>query len=99
MPFKDKSKRKKYWHKRYAEFRKYLDAYKLEKGCTDCGYKDHPAGLEFDHRPGELKKGCVTSMVGKGWGTIKAEIAKCDVVCGTCHNIRTWNRSESKKYY
>ena len=67
--------------------------YKVEKGCKDCGYNKHHAGLEFDHLEEFSKEGNVSRMPFQGnkkatW----AEIAKCEVVCGTCHNIRTWNR-------
>lgn len=70
-----------------------IAAYKLERGCADCGYSAHPAALEFDHLPGSMKKfnigGKVASYSEK---TLWEEIAKCDVVCANCHNIRTAER-------
>ena len=30
--------------------------------------------------------------MGKTLKRIQEEIEKCDVVCATCHRIRTWNR-------
>lgn len=65
---------------------------KLERGCMDCGYDKHPAALQFDHRPGEIKLGNVSQMFSKAWDVIEAEIAKCDVVCANCHAVRTAER-------
>jgi hypothetical protein len=39
------------------EFRAYIQSIKMERGCTDCGYREHPAALDFDHLPGFVKKG------------------------------------------
>lgn len=67
--------------------------YQLGLGCMDCGYREHPAALEFDHRPGEIKLFNIGEKIGAYSRTkIWAEIAKCDVVCANCHAIRTDNR-------
>lgn len=67
---------------------------KLERGCTDCGYNEHPAALDFDHRPGVAKTMNISDMVGLGktWLEIMTEIDKCDIVCANCHRIRTVER-------
>ena len=71
----------------------YIQAIKLERGCTDCGYREHPAALEFDHLPGFVKEHRVATMAGGSTkAKIDAEIAKCEVVCANCHRIRTANR-------
>ena len=72
-----------------------IHEYQLKMGCADCGYKEHPAALEFDHRPGTEKLFNIGEKMGvysrpKLW----AEIEKCDVVCANCHNIRTHDRRE-----
>lgn len=72
---------------------KEIHKYQVAKGCADCGYNAHPASLEFDHLPGTEKKFNIGEEIGsysreKLW----EEIAKCDVVCANCHNIRTANR-------
>lgn len=56
----------------------------------DCGYNEHHAGLEFDHRDGKYKN--VSAMLSGTLARLVSEIEKCDVVCGTCHNIRSYNR-------
>jgi hypothetical protein len=67
---------------------------KLARGCVDCGYKAHPAALDFDHRPGEIKTYAVCTMAGMSQALIDAEIAKCDVRCANCHRISTFNRGQ-----
>jgi hypothetical protein len=79
---------------RIAARRAHVDAIKLERGCMDCGYSDHPAALDFDHRPGTgPKRASVAALVTSATlADIDAEIAKCDVVCANCHRIRTAER-------
>jgi hypothetical protein len=49
--------------------------------------------MDFDHREGEEKAGTIASQVCNwSWEKIKAEVAKCDVVCSNCHRIRTAKR-------
>lgn len=74
----------------------YVQAIKLERGCADCGYRDHPAALDFDHLPGHAKEFRVAQLSnGATRAKIDAEIAKCDVVCANCHRVRTAKRRES----
>jgi hypothetical protein len=81
--------------RRAAEFRAYVQKIKVERGCADCGYNAHPAALDFDHLPGNIKLGKLASMAcGSSLKTIHAEIAKCDVVCANCHRVRTANRRQ-----
>lgn len=68
----------------------FLQNYKVDKGCADCGYNSNHAGLEFDHLAEKFKN--IGSMLEYSMKRVLAEVAKCDVVCGTCHNIRTYNR-------
>ena len=77
-----------------AKMREYVFAYKLEKGCADCGYNQHSAALHFDHLPGTVKSDNVAHMLQRsGMKTLQNELAKCEVVCANCHAVRTWNRS------
>lgn len=76
-----------------AQARKtWVDAYKIERGCTDCGYAGHPAALDFDHLPGTEKVRDIKSGKQLGWAALQAEVAKCEVVCANCHRIRTVTR-------
>jgi len=75
--------------KQYSIVQKYLRDYKLSKSCTDCGYKNHHAALEFDHVMGDKKLNiCLAQSINQA----NKEIAKCEVVCANCHKIRTFER-------
>lgn len=59
--------------------------------CADCGVQHPPYVMEFDH-VGDDKLYCVTSMASESWSRLKAEIAKCEIVCANCHAVRTYER-------
>jgi len=84
-----REKRKKY----EAKVRSLIVAAK-DRPCTDCGGKWHPLVMEFDHLPGNAKEITLGGATARkcGWVTLQAEIAKCEVVCPTCHRIRTLRR-------
>lgn len=69
---------------------------KLDHGCKDCGYKENPYALQFDHITDD-KKDNVSNLIRSdySWDTILKEITKCEVVCANCHAIRTQNRKSS----
>lgn len=94
MPYKDKDKAHSWFRERYQHNREWLQRHKVEKGCADCGYNKHHAGLEFDHIEVRLR-GTVSSQVGKSLKCLQEEVDRCEVVCGTCHNIRTWKRKNA----
>ena len=91
MAYKDMDKMRLFFRTRYRKNIEWLNALKIQKGCADCGYNEHAAGLEFDHVQPRLR-GSVASQLGKSLKVIQDEVARCEVVCGTCHNIRTWKR-------
>jgi hypothetical protein len=76
---------------RADEKRAALAAYKIEKGCVDCGYNDNADALEFDHLHGKQGK-TVASMMYNSWSVIWAEVDKCEVRCANCHAIITQQR-------
>jgi hypothetical protein len=82
--------------KRRDDMAAYVAAIKLSRGCADCGYRAHPAALEFDHLPGFEKRMPVAMIVHRVTtrAALKAEMAKCEVVCANCHRIRTWSRKQ-----
>lgn len=75
-------------NKRTAE----IAAIKLAAGCADCGYAEHSAALDFDHRPDEEKCFGIGKASTRSWASVEAEMAKCDVVCSNCHRVRTYER-------
>lgn len=69
---------------------------KMDHGCKDCGYRENPYALQFDHISDD-KKDSVSNLIRSdySWETILVEINKCEVVCANCHAIRTQNRKTS----
>lgn len=57
--------------------------------CQDCKQTFPAVCMDFDHRPGEQKLFPLGLATTRDMEVIKAEIAKCDVVCANCHRIRT----------
>lgn len=77
------------------EIRDKIWEYKSIHPCVDCD-RTNPAGLEFDHLPEFEKSFNISQAPEKGysWDRILEEIAKCEVVCGYCHGIRTHERAK-----
>jgi hypothetical protein len=73
--------------------REMLNQIKMEAGCCDCGYNEHPAALHFDHVLG-VKNFNISMDPKRKWQDILEEIAKCEIVCANCHSIRTHERNQ-----
>ena len=74
--------------------RKYLNKQK-DKPCQDCGVRYPWYVMDFDHRDGEIKLSKISLVASSfGWEKLKAEVAKCDVVCANCHRIRTYKKKQ-----
>jgi len=77
-----------------------LRRYKTIKGCVKCGYNSHHAALEFNHREPTKKKftlgqraASITAKRGcKSFLELRKELNKCDVLCGNCHGILTFEK-------
>lgn len=83
--------------RRVADARRFILEHLNDKSCVDCGEAD-PVVLEFDHR--DEKRDGVSALVRGGLSTkgVRAEFARCDVVCVNCHRLRTahafgWRRA------
>lgn len=57
--------------------------------CLRCP-EDHPACLDFHHRDPSTKEFTVCELTDYSLETVKAEIAKCDVLCSNCHRKLHW---------
>ncbi|MBF6374470.1 hypothetical protein [Nocardia farcinica] len=76
-----------------------LDALKLASGCVDCGYRKHPAALQFDHLDPSTKR---TEL---GWRRDRSKLTTrsrllayiehvgryCEVRCANCHAARSYD--------
>lgn len=63
----------------------FTNAFKLNKGCANCGYNKCPTALEFHHVVEKTEN--ISLMVSKcnSLEKIKNEISKCIVLCSNCH--------------
>jgi len=82
--------------RRRAKLRAWVNDRKSERGCADCGESD-PACLDFHHREGADKEMEITEMVTYGHSkeSLRAETAKCDVLCANCHRREHFEPPES----
>jgi len=63
-----------------------VDQLKAEP-CVDCGRTFPPAAMDFDHVRG-VKVANISQMLRSPRAELDAEIAKCELVCATCHRLR-----------
>lgn len=109
MPYKDPTRQKAAQRRYYESHRdiailgardrrnkkvKYIQTYKQDRGCADCKEMYPYWILEFDHL-GEKLFNISEQLRNVSFELIKAEIAKCEVVCANCHKQRTWERMAS----
>ena len=81
---------KKITSKKYQQSRRALiNAVKIERGCSVCGYKSHAAALDFNHVRGD-KKFNISQDPKVALSKLLAEIEKCDVLCANCHRVHTY---------
>ena len=68
--------------------KEWINAYKLEHGCIDCGYRSHAVALDFDHTDGKTRN--IANL--KSIKAVQAEIIrhKCVVRCSNCHRVKSW---------
>jgi hypothetical protein len=67
--------------------KEYLANIKLEKGCSRCGYKLHPAALEFHHVEDKKYNISRSVRVGVSREALDKEIKKCIILCANCHRV------------
>jgi len=86
-------RKRKYDKKRAEHISKknhdWMKELKVKAGCACCGYNTHSEGLDFDHLSDKKFN------VGRGGAyskkRLEKEIKKCQILCGTCHHIKTRN--------
>ena len=71
---------------RHAKIRATLNDVKIALGCVLCGTRER---LEFHHRDPERKS--IDMADAMSWKRVHEEIAKCDVLCVSCHRNITAN--------
>lgn len=86
------TKREKEKKRQKRKIRALIDKIK-DVPCLDCGKKFSVREMTFDHLPEKGKKLFkIADGVSKSLKAVLAEIAKCVVVCRTCHDKREYAR-------
>lgn len=75
------------------ERQEYVRNLKTITPCADCDTNYPYWIMDFDHYTGD-KDGQISRMVSdQSMKKLKAEIAKCEIVCSNCHRERTHQRA------
>jgi DNA-binding transcriptional MerR regulator len=84
---------------RRKEIRRYIVELKEKTPCVDCA-RTYPFFVtQFDHLPQFMKSFAISQFhqTTLDLEVVIAEIAKCELVCGNCHAIRTHARRVDAK--
>lgn len=68
-------------------------------GCVDCGLimPEHLEVFDFDHISGDKVKNVSAWLTTGTEEDLRAEIARCEVVCANCHRIRSASRPHGSR--
>ena len=78
-----------------TEKKLFIQNYKTEKGCQECGYNEIPEALELDHIDRNKKNFKMSKGYLYTWDKIHKELENCIVLCSNCHRKKT---TEEKDY-
>ena len=107
MPYKDPDRQRqaqREWARRNSSTRDsgqtrrkrvaYVQNLKATTPCMDCHNTWPYYVMQFDHNGTAEKVGGINYLLRYGtFEQVLEEIDKCDLVCGNCHAIRTYNQS------
>lgn len=79
--------KRQYYAARRAKGRALIRSMK-RRPCADCAISYPVVCMDFDHVRG-TKRFSIAPATSRPCEEIRAEIAKCDVVCSNCHRVRT----------
>lgn len=81
------------------KIREWLIQDKESKPCTDCGGRFPFYVTHYDHLPQYTKSFGIAQFKNHtvDLEKIKAEVAKCELVCANCHAVRTYTRQEEAR--
>ena len=71
-----------YYSQRMARARKVLG-----DKCVRCGWNEIAEVLQFAHKHGTKKEIDISSSVEAAWANVEKELAKCLLLCPTCHAV------------
>lgn len=82
-------------NERARKVKEWINDFKVQSGCVDCGYNEHPVALDIDHMDGKTRN--ISTL--RSIAAVIAEIERhqCVVRCANCHRIKsleteTWKR-------
>lgn len=84
MPFSSED-RKEYNQKRYYRVKKQMHDF-LGGKCSICG---STKSLQIDHKDPDEKEFDVSKCWAYAWETVIEELKKCQLLCQSCHNLKT----------
>ena len=94
---KNKARHIGYVRKREKKIKLWLKEYKATLKCEICE-ENHPACLDFHHINPEEKEFSIGRFKQHlSWRKLKAEIAKCRVLCGNCHRKLHYEQKEKEQ--
>jgi hypothetical protein len=73
-----------------ASISNFIKHFKETNACSDCGNFYAYYVMQFDHRPEHTKSFGLSHWYNytQDFKVVKAEMDKCDLVCGNCHTTR-----------
>lgn len=87
--YRDKDKMDKHIQRVALNKKQYrwdLSKYKLEKGCSICGYNKCARSLHFHHLDRKTKEFEISRLARNiSYNKLQEEIKKCTIVCSNCH--------------
>jgi len=88
-----RAKRKAQMAENHKKVKSWVDDYKTQRGCIDCGINTPAFILELDHNGPKI----FTIAKARSITIAHAEIqdGKCVVRCSNCHRIKTWVNKNS----
>lgn len=92
----NKAKHISYVRNRDKKVKNWLKEYKATLKCEKCE-ENHPACLEFHHINPQEKKFSIGRMDCLSWRLLRAEIAKCHVLCANCHRKEHYKQKEKER--
>lgn len=63
----------------------FINEYKIQTGCSKCGYDKHACALDFHHIESKKENIARLSKNAVSLDSLKEEISKCIVLCANCH--------------
>ncbi len=73
-----------------------FDLLKMDRPCYDCGGVFLPCQMDWDHLPQFKKSFDIAKKMSRKFDSVIDEINKCQLVCASCHRLRTELRQQKK---